>query len=286
MKAGANDFIFKERLSRESLFHAIENGIEHFQLQLSRRQAMEQLQRANEDLRRSNEDLEHFAFAVSHDLKSPIRTVNCFAELLLQKFGDSDEESAELSRTIQINARRAAELIEDLLAHARLGSPADTAAVALGQLSQLEAAVRSALESLDGELRETGAEIVYGSLPSLAISETHLQQLLQNLIENAVKYRRPTVPLCIEISARKQASQWVIAVNDNGQGFEPEFADLIFQPFKRLHGPEYQGSGIGLATCRKIVERNGGKIWAESAPNSGSTFYFSLPAARTCATEG
>ncbi len=279
-----NDCISEAGLSRESLVDALQNKTEHFQVRLSRhRRTSELLRRENEELKRSNEDLERFAYAVSHDLKSPIRTVSLCAQLLTKQCGDTDSEAGQLAQIIQSNARRAGELIEDLLAHARVGSPDDTAT---GQVTPLEAGVRSAIESLDGELRETGAEIVYGSLPSVVVSRTHVEQVFQNLIENALKYRRPTLAPRIEISARKQVGQWVIAVADNGQGFEPEYAEVIFQPFKRLHGTEYAGSGIGLATCRKIVERNGGKIWAKSTPNSGSTFYFSLPAARTCATEG
>lgn len=284
MKGGANDFISKEGLSPQSLFHAVENAMEHFQIQLARHRSLQQLRLANEELKRSNEDLEHFAYAASHDLKSPLRTMGLFAELLVDKFGNSDPETVRISQSIQANARRAAELIEDLLAHARLGSPDDAAAAVPGQISHLEAGVSSVLATLDDVLRETGAEIVYDSLPSVVVPRAHLERVLQNLIENAIKYRRPTLTPRIEISARKEAGHWVIAVQDNGQGFQPEFVEVIFQPFKRLHGPEYSGSGIGLATCRKIVERNGGKIWAESTPNSGSTFYFSLPAATRMAS--
>ncbi len=286
MKAGADHYLSKGGLSREGLFYALENAIEHFEVRLSRHRISKLLERANEELKRSNEDLERFAFAVSHDLKSPIRTVSLCAQLLANRCDAADAEASELSQIIQSNAKRAAELIEDLLTHARLGSQDDIAGVKTGQVSQLEEGVRSAVESLKGELRETGAEIVYGSLPSVVVSKTHLAQVFQNLIENAVKYRRPTVIPRIEISAQEQGGQWVIAVEDNGQGFEPDYADVIFQPFKRLHGTEYPGSGIGLATCRKIVERNGGRIWAKSTPNAGSTFYFCLPAVGTYATAG
>ncbi len=281
MKGGANDFISKVGLNPESLFHAVENAIEHFRIQLERHRSLRQLHRLNEELKRSNEDLEHFAHAASHDLKSPLRTMSLFAELLVKKYGDSDPETAQLSQGIQANARRAADFIEDLLTHARLGSPDDIATIAPRQISHLEAGVQNVVESLDSLLRETGAEIVYGSLPSVVISRTHLTRVLQNLIENAIKYRRPTVTPRIEISAREEAGEWVIAIQDNGQGFQPEHVEVIFQPFKRLHGDEYPGSGIGLATCRKLVKWNGGTIWAESTPNSGSTFYFSLPAAAT-----
>ena len=277
MKAGANDFLSKQGLNQQTLFHAVEYAIENFQIRLSRQHAMQQLQRANEELQRSNEDLQHFAYALSHDLKSPLRTVSVFTELLSARYGGNDTDTATLLHVIQSNVRRASQLIEDLLAHARSGSPQE----AQGEVSHVQAAVISTVESLNDQLQECSAEIIYANLPSVVISRIQLEQVLQNLIENALKYRRESVRPRIEISACRQGAESVISVRDNGQGFEEEYAEVIFKPFKRLHGPEYSGSGIGLATCRKIIERNGGKIWVESELGSGSTFHFSLPFAQT-----
>ena len=279
IKVGANDFLVKDGLNKDSLFHAIEYAIENFQLKLSRQRTMQQLQRANEELQRSNEDLQHFAYALSHDLKSPLRTVSVFTELLSEYYGGKDGKDAEsekLFNVIQSNVRRASQLIEDLLAHARSDSPYEVQ----GQVTCVQAALVSTLESLNDELQDCGGEIIYEALPAVIISRTQLERVLQNIIANALKYRRESVAPRIEISAYLQGTKWVISIQDNGQGFEQEYAELIFKPFKRLHGSEYSGSGIGLATCRKIIERNGGKIWVESKPAIGSTFYFSLPFAQ------
>jgi PAS domain S-box-containing protein len=234
-----------------------------------------ELKRSNEELRHANQDLETFAYSASHDLNEPLRTIAISAELLERTCGDRlDSDSAKFLAGILQGARRMQKLVQDLLAYTKAtkygeGVPPEVDA------GRVLAAV---LENLKGQLEEAGAVVTQTALPVVAMHESRLAQVLQNLVANALKYRG-TEPPRVHISASEQDGWCVLSVVDNGIGIEPQFADSIFGLFKRLHTrDEYPGSGIGLAICQRIVERYGGRIWLEkSAPAEGSTFSFSVP---------
>ena len=232
----------------------------------------DKLLRANEALQQSNSDLEQFAYAASHDLQEPLRMVAIYSQLLQQEYQGRLDEQARCYIGFAVNgARRMEALLKDLLFYSRVSS-----APANG-LETVDAnhALKIALLNLEGAIRDSHAVVESRGLPELAIPELHLVQLLQNLISNAIKYRGRTAP-CIRIQAQRDGLRWRFSVRDNGIGIEPQYLTQIFGVFKRLHGQEYEGTGIGLAMCQKIVERNGGHIWVESEPGKGSTFLFTL----------
>lgn len=234
-----------------------------------------ELKRSNEELRRVNEDLETFAYSASHDLNEPLRTIAVSAQLLERTCGDRLEgEQAQFLAIIRHGALRMESLIHDLLAYTKAtkhedGPPPDIDA------DQVLAAV---LENLKAPLEEAGATVTRTELPRVAMHESLLAQVLQNLIGNALKYRGSEPPR-VHISASERDGWCVLSVADNGIGIDPKFADSIFGLFKRLHTrDQYPGSGIGLAICQRIVERYGGRIWLEnSAVSEGSNFCFSVP---------
>ncbi|MGI8745672.1 MAG: sensor histidine kinase [Bryobacteraceae bacterium] len=230
---------------------------------------------AEDELRRSSEDLQQFAYAASHDLKTPLRTVTNFSQLLVARYqGRLDGDADEFIGFIVNAARQMGQLLDALLEFSRSGEVLDKP-----RELQAEEVLESALSNLRAEIEETGAEIDHGPLPALVVDELHLRQLFQNLVGNALKYRSERRPK-IHVSAEQLGPEWIFSVRDNGMGIEPRHYDRIFGIFKRLHGAEYPGTGIGLATCRRIVERYGGRIWVESQPGEGSTFRFSLRVAQ------
>ena len=229
--------------------------------------------RAEDELRRSNAELEQFAYVASHDLQEPLRAVAGMVQLLQKRYqGQIDERADEyISHAVEAS-RRMQRLINDLLAFSRLDrrvqpfEPVDA-----GDCLQL------ALKNLQLTIRESRASITYDSLPTVTADRLQLTQLFQNLINNAIKFRGQQQPQ-IHISAVNMATAWQFAVRDNGIGIEPQYFERIFQVFQRLHTrQDYPGTGIGLALCKKIVERHGGVIWVESELGQGSTFYFTLP---------
>jgi len=228
-----------------------------------------------EDLLRVNQDLEQFAFSASHDLQEPLRTVKVYSELLAQRYGDGfDEDARQCVQYLQSGASRMETLLRDLLTYTqlmKLDMPTETA--------DANEALQAALANLAGAIAQSGGTIDSGPLPSVRVHGTHLQQLFQNLIGNAIKYRRPERVPSITVRAERENGQWVFAVSDNGIGIAPEYKETVFVIFKRLHGSDqYSGSGIGLAICQRIVERYRGRIWVESEPGLGSTFRWTLPA--------
>lgn len=239
-----------------------------------RKQAEELLAQQAQELARSNAELEHFAYVASHDLKEPLRMIASFAELLALEYQDKlGTEAKEYIHYMMDGATRMQDLINDLLSYARVGTsgkpfaPVDSAAV-----------LRVACNNLQAFIAENQATISHEHLPIVMGDEMQLIQLFQNLIGNAIKFRADR-PLQVQIGAERQAGQWQFWVRDNGIGIEPEFVERIFVIFQRLHSRnEYPGTGIGLAICKKIVERHGGRIWVEAEVGQGSTFYFLLPA--------
>jgi PAS domain S-box-containing protein len=240
----------------------------------ARKQAEERLQRTLVELARSNRELEEFAYVASHDLQEPLRKLANFSEMLVNRYqGQLDQRADTYLGYIADGAKRMKDLINDLLAFSRIGR-ADFSLISADMLDIL----KGTLNDIQPLVREKQAEITYKSLPVLKVNPPQMGRLLQNLISNAIKFHGDQ-PARIEVSARQADNQWVIAVRDNGIGFEPQFAEDIFKVFRRLHTKEdYPGTGIGLAICKKIVERHGGRIWAESQPDQGSTFYFTIPA--------
>ncbi len=224
------------------------------------------------DLTQANEELQQFAYVASHDLQEPLRTITSFTQLLEERYKDRlDRDADEFIGYIVSSSRRMSDLINGLLALVRLrkaGQP--TTPISFEKLLE-EAEI-----SLQASIRENQVEIDRGSLPALVVDKVQFSQVLQNLISNAIKYRRDEAPR-IRVDARRDGSNWIFSISDNGHGFKQEFAERIFGLFQRLHGRQVEGTGMGLSIARKIVERHGGRIWAESTEGVGSTFYFSLP---------
>jgi PAS domain S-box-containing protein len=230
------------------------------------------LLRLNEDLLRSNMDLQQFAYVASHDLQEPLRMVSSFTQLLELRYGDKlDEDGKEYIHYAVEGSKRMYELLNGLLAYSRI----QTRGKEFTEVSMNDV-LQKVIENLSLIVNETGAHIDISSLPVIMADESQMIQLIQNLIENSIKFSHG-IPE-ITISARKNNDQHIFSVKDKGIGIEPQYFERIFRIFQRLHrSEEYEGTGIGLAICKRIVERHGGKIWIESAYNEGATFYFSLP---------
>jgi light-regulated signal transduction histidine kinase (bacteriophytochrome) len=250
-----------------------------------RRQAEEALRQANAsleqrvaarttELQRALEELQQFAYVASHDLKEPLRMVTSFVQLLAQQYrGRLDAEAEQYIDFAVEGAQRMGVLIHDLLAYARL----ETRQEEWGP-TELERVLTDTLRLLQPAVTESGATITHTPLPTVVADGRQLGQVLQNLLSNALKFRGSEPPR-IQLRAQRQGPDWVVAVQDNGIGFEPQYAERIFKMFQRLHTHRaYAGSGIGLAVCKKVIERHGGRIWAESTPGQGATFFFTLPA--------
>ena len=236
--------------------------------------AHEQLAASALQLQRSNEDLSQFAHVASHDLRSPLNSILQFAALLERRHGEQlGSEGKECVAFLSSAAKRMAKLIEDLLQYAKSASNSNP-----GEPVNSNSVVNTALENLRREILESDATITHDDLPAVLVAETSLLQIFQNLIGNAIRYRGDDAPQ-IHIAAAGRDHQWLFSCTDNGIGIPPQFQEQIFEPFKRLHGAELPGSGIGLAVCKKIIERHQGRIWAESNPQRGSTFFFTLPKA-------
>lgn len=233
----------------------------------------EQASRATaEMLERSNADLERFAYVASHDLKTPLRVITGYAQMLDRRYRDKlDDEANEYIAFLTAGTKRMYRLITDLLHYSRINSQAKP----LQPVSAARAA-DIAVANLKAVIEESGASVTIASLPTIEADESQLSSLFQNLLGNAIKYRHPERPPAIQIEAvRLSSSIWRFAVKDNGIGIEPEHFERIFVIFQRLHADSaYEGTGIGLALCQRIVTRLGGRIWVESKPGEGSTFYF------------
>jgi PAS domain S-box-containing protein len=238
-----------------------------------RRQVEAALSSQAEELARSNADLEQFAYVASHDLQEPLRMVASYTQLLARRYrGKLDEDAEEFIGYAVDGVTRMQELINDLLAYSRVG----TRGGHFGP-TPLEPVVNRVLTTLATAIEESGAEVTCDPLPTVEGDPVQLGQLFQNLIGNAIKFRGADPPR-VHIGARRGDDEWVFTVRDNGIGIAPEFADRIWVIFQRLHSrDEYPGTGIGLAICKKIVERHGGQISVESEPGSGSTFRFNIP---------
>ncbi len=235
-----------------------------------------------DELSRSNADLQQFAYVASHDLQEPLRQVAIYSELFRKRYGTHvDAEANQFLCVIEDGVRRMETLIRDLLSYSRAihgDVPSDPQEV------DVQETVRMAEANLAAAIEETSAKIEYHDLPTIRAHRIELAQIFQNLLSNALKYRGADPPR-IAVRAARGAVEWTFCVRDNGIGIHPDYHENIFQPFKRLHGREYPGTGIGLALCRRIVERESGRIWVESEPGRGASFFFTIPHAAPNSTE-
>ncbi len=236
-------------------------------------QERRRLEAARQVLQRSNEELRQFAYIASHDLQEPLRTVASFTQLLVSRYGDQrDPQAAEFVSFIVDGVERMSSLIHDLLQYSSTGASKTLPTAP----TSAEGALAEVMFALSASIQASGAAITYDHLPSVWVENRSLITLLQNLVGNAIKYRGQETPR-IHISAEAADANWRFCVRDNGIGIAPEYRERIFGIFKRLHGKEIPGTGIGLAICQRIVQWHGGEIWVESEPGSGSTFFFTLP---------
>jgi PAS domain S-box-containing protein len=237
-----------------------------------RKQTEEDLAEKSRELERSNAELSQFAYVASHDLQEPLRMVSSYVQLLARRYqGQLGAEADEFIRYAVDGVVRMHALIQDLLAYSRVNTK-----VKSFEPVNVREPLGRALANLEGAIEESGASVKYDGLPTVPCDASQLTQLFQNLVGNAIKYRGEEPPH-ISVEANANGKEWIFSVQDNGIGIDPQYYDRIFTIFQRLHTrQEYPGTGIGLAICKKIVERHGGRIWVESQPGSGSAFYFTM----------
>jgi signal transduction histidine kinase len=284
LHSGATDYVFKHRMER--LSPAVSRALMQANDRRARKSAEAELEsllkreqtgraQAEEqarELMQVNAELEQFAYVASHDLQEPLRMVKLYSQLLARRYTKFlDETGLEFIKIIEDGVDRMHHLIEDLLSYSRISHDE---AQSLHPV-ELNSVVRRTLDGLAPALQEHQATVDVGSLPTILGDGDRMSYVFQNLLTNSLKYRNSHPPH-IEIAATKDGSDWVVSVKDNGIGFEQQYAEDVFGLFKRLHGNRYPGTGIGLAIVRRVVEQHGGRIWAQSAPNEGTSFFFTM----------
>jgi len=248
-----------------------------------RKKAERELAERTSELERSNAELQQFAYAASHDLQEPLRTVTSFLQLLQRRYESAlDDNAREYIRFATDGAARMHRLITDLLVFSRVTTHGGTF-----EPVQMDRVLDVVLKNLGAAIQEAGAEISRDPLPEVEGDDIQMVSLLQNLVGNAIKYRAPETVPRVHVGAAQDGDYWVFSVRDNGIGIDPKYFERVFVIFQRLHArTEYEGTGIGLAVAKKIVERHGGRIWVESVPGEGSIFRFTLPVRRERKKEG
>lgn len=281
IKSGAQHYLVKSAITPDLLHRAVQTAITQSALEHSIAEKEQQLKEKTAALElsvskllESNSELERFAYVCSHDLQEPLRMIGNFTRRLQQHLGDTlDAKGRSYMQFVTEGAARARQLIADVLDYARV-EQADAMPVPVDSTQVL----KDVLHDLGTSIEERGATVRYDALPVLHMQPTHLRQLLQNLIGNAIKFCKG--PPHVQVSAERDGAMWRFAVKDNGIGIAPEHMARMFTIFQRLHHrDEYAGTGIGLAVCKKVVQKYGGSIWVESVPGQGSTFFFTLAAA-------
>jgi light-regulated signal transduction histidine kinase (bacteriophytochrome) len=257
--------------SVESVLRIVAKRVE---AELERRQTEVMLERQTIELRRSNEELERFAYVASHDLQEPLRMVASYVQLLERRYrGKLDADADEFIAYAVDGARRMQTLINDLLAYSRVSTRGKDF-----EPTDCELVFDRAIANLRVMIAESGATVTRDPMPTVMADSSQLSQLFQNLIGNAIKFHAEEAPL-VHAAVERHDGDWLFSVRDNGIGIDPQYSERIFVMFQRLHNRgEYAGTGIGLAICKKIVERHGGRIWAEPNSGQGTTFFFTLPA--------
>jgi PAS domain S-box-containing protein len=252
---------------------AVRDVTERRRIEASMRESERRYRTLFGELSRSNRDLEQFASVSSHDLKEPLRMVTAFLSLLKERLeGCLDAQSEEYIRIAMTSATRMQALIDDLLVYSCVGREASAKAVSAAEAAAL------AVRNLEAVIQDSGAVIRVKALPAVKANAGELTQVFQNLISNAIKFRGLRSP-DINVGVVRDGAFWRFSVRDNGIGIDPAYQDRLFKIFNRLHTPdEYPGTGVGLAVCKKIIERQGGRIWVESEPGTGATFHFTFPA--------
>jgi signal transduction histidine kinase len=268
-----NVTLLERPLRKATLISSVQAALRARRRQYEIRDYMAQRERDEKDLRRANAELEQFAYSASHDLQEPLRMVAIYSQMLRKKYSNClDAKAEEYIRYLSEGATHMQQLVRDLLLYTQSTMQNDE-----GGTIDANGALDRALANLRVPLGQSQASIKRQMLPEIQMHEASLQQLFQNLIGNALKYRQTDVPR-IEIRAQRSGASWVFSVSDNGIGIDKQYAEYVFGLFKRLHvAAEYSGTGIGLAICKKIVDRYGGRIWVESELGKGSTFLFSIP---------
>ena len=229
--------------------------------------------KTEEELRRVNRELEEFAYVASHDLQEPLRMVNIYTQMIMKQVGGQNPELIQFEGFVRQGVKRMETLIHDLLTFSRA---VHTEEIPIGT-ADLQAALTEAKSVLDARIKDCGAEITAPALPTVRGDTSQLAHVFQNLLSNSLKYRKEDIAPKIEVSYAREGDRFVVAMQDNGIGFEQRYAERIFGLFKRLHQHEVSGTGLGLAICQRIIERYGGNIWAVGRPGDGATFFFALP---------
>jgi light-regulated signal transduction histidine kinase (bacteriophytochrome) len=265
-----DDYSDEKKLAEDTQ-KAVINILEDYSIENAR------VEKMNIKLSVSNKELEQFAYIASHDLQEPLRTISNFVNLFQTKYNSAlDADAAEFMDYISAATVRMQTLIKDLLIYSRIGKDESKTAIDCNSLLQ------EILSDMDQAIKESNTEIISVHLPEIYGSHLELKSLFQNLISNAIKYRKSDVAPVIHISAQPGNREWLFAIKDNGIGIDEMYFNKLFIIFQRLHNKdEYPGTGIGLAHCKKIVELHNGRIWLESEPEKGSTFYFTIPTTKS-----
>jgi signal transduction histidine kinase len=276
MRALGNVTLLERPLRKMTLLASVRSALESRQRQFETRDHIRQLQEAQQNLVQANSDLEQFAFAASHDLQEPLRMINVFTQLLVERLDSSDTKAQEFANFIRSGVSRMELLLRDLLLYSRaIHEDREELHPTLNLGDPLEDAMRV----MSMELQTANARVSFSPMPTVKGNRTQLSLVFQNLLSNAIKYAKTDVAPCIRIEAESKGGECLVRIRDNGIGFDPKYATRIFELFQRLENGSKPGTGLGLAISRRIIQRHGGRIWAESEKGKGSCFLFTLPLA-------